>query len=141
LLLIALLAASHAAMAATHYTEVWNPPEARATQPHARALTHSARHARKLAKDHQVIAEPARLAKRAPAVLRPAAPTGKRVDIPPKLGPDGQVLWVRGDAQHNQYRLDGAAALVAHAGPMEARQRAADANPTNPTNPVAYLKV
>jgi hypothetical protein len=71
-------------------------------------------------------------------VLRPAAPAGKRVDIPPKLGPDGQVLWVRGDTRHDGYWLDGPATLVAHAALMETHERVVDANRANPA---AYLKV
>lgn len=105
-LLIVLLAASSAATATEHYTEVWNPPEARATRPHARpharSLKHLAKRSPKLAKGaadvRQAAAGPGRPAKQPRVVRQPVAPAGKRVDIPPVIGPDGQVLWVRDDS-------------------------------------------
>ncbi|MFX1764339.1 hypothetical protein PWP93_17405 [Paraburkholderia sp. A1RI-2L] len=103
------------ALAGEHYTEVWNPPEAR--QPEARLpgthpstpdkkahAHHGTKH--KLAStgrlDTRKIAEPSVRASAATVPMLPnnAAPNGSKSNrdrvpfIPPQIGPDGNVLQV-----------------------------------------------
>jgi hypothetical protein len=103
LFFLALLAVSTAASATARYVEVWNPPEARATQPRAHKRLQVAKlqrkSARSIPKVRNVTAAgtttPTRIAK-APKAGGPAlGQSGKRVDIPRLIGPDGQVLRVR----------------------------------------------
>jgi hypothetical protein len=106
LLFISLLAVSTAATATTHYVEVWNPPEARATQPRAHKPPQLAKLQRKSAKSlpkvRNVATGTTRVAK-APKAGGPAlGQTGKRVDIPRVIGPDGQVLRVRDNTTDNR---------------------------------------
>jgi hypothetical protein len=94
------------ALAGEHYIEIWNPPEARAPalRPGASGKRtpghHGAKH--KLASTDRPptrrVAEPAL---RAPApVIAPATPGSKasppnRIpEIPPQIGPDGNILQV-----------------------------------------------
>jgi hypothetical protein len=101
------------ALAGEHYTEVWNPPEART--PGARPATpdkkarahHGAKH--KLAStgrvDTRKVAEPALRASAATVPMLPNMPNGTPAGgsksnrdrapfIPPQIGPDGNVLQV-----------------------------------------------
>ncbi len=99
------------ALAGEHYIEIWNPPEARMPEVRTPALRpgaadkktpghHGAKH--KLASADppptRRVAEPAL---RAPApVIAPAAPGSKASppdhipEIPPQIGPDGNILQV-----------------------------------------------
>jgi hypothetical protein len=113
------------ALAGEHYTEIWNPPEARTpgahpVSPDRKAHAHHTK--KKLASverpDTRKIAEPAM---RAPAPTVPMLPNGASgqggatggvksktdglPEIPPQIGPDGNVLQVSYAAaarrQHN----------------------------------------
>jgi hypothetical protein len=99
------------AIAGEHYTEIWNPPEARTPGMHPPApgkkphSDHGTKH--KLASSDRPatrrVAEPAM---RAPASVAPATPgtngtngtttpnPGRMPEIPPQIGPDGNVLQV-----------------------------------------------
>lgn len=103
------------ALAGEHYTEIWNPPEARTpgahpVSPSSDRKAHAHHTKKKLASverpDTRKIAEPAM---RAPAPTVPMLPNGasgqdaapgvksKRdglPEIPPQIGPDGNVLQV-----------------------------------------------
>ncbi|WP_213301285.1 hypothetical protein [Paraburkholderia sacchari] len=111
--LLCLLAST--ALAGEHYTEVWNPPEARTPEarlPGAHPSTpdkkahahHGTKH--KLASagrlDTRKVAEPALRASAPTVPMLPnnAAPNGAKSNrdrtpfIPPQIGPDGNVLQV-----------------------------------------------
>jgi hypothetical protein len=98
------------ALAGEHYIEIWNPPEARTPGAHANGTGkksqaqahHGTKH--KLASADRLttrrIAEPAM---RAPAPTLPATPgapartapgDGRMPEIPPQIGPDGNILTV-----------------------------------------------
>jgi hypothetical protein len=95
------------ALAGEHYIEIWNPPEARTPGAHANSAGKKAQshhgNKRKLASADRLttrkVAEPAL---RAPAPTLPAtpsapvrtAPGGGLPEIPPQIGPDGNVLQV-----------------------------------------------
>jgi len=91
-----LCALASSANARAHYIEIWNPPEARASRPHA----HTPRkplHAHHRAPHKLVTRRVAQPAERAPAPGA-ATPGYKRSPLlPPQLGPDGKVLQVRYD--------------------------------------------
>jgi hypothetical protein len=101
--LLCVLASS--ALAGEHYTEIWNPPEARTPGAHpgtpgkSAHSHHDAKH--KLASTDRLttrkVAEPA---VRAAAPVVPATPgntaphENRMPEIPPQIGPDGNVLQV-----------------------------------------------
>ncbi|CAB3798359.1 hypothetical protein LMG28688_04708 [Paraburkholderia caffeinitolerans] len=98
------------ALAGEHYTEVWNPPEARVPGAHPSTpdkkahAHHGTKH--KLASAGRLgtrkVAEPAVRASAASVPMLPnnAAPNGSKSNrdrtpfIPPQIGPDGNVLQV-----------------------------------------------
>lgn len=91
------------ALAGEHYIEVWNPPEARTPGLHAPTAGkkgtahHGSKH--KLASADRLttrkVAEPALRAPTAPAAPGNATPGKDRTpEIPPQIGPDGNVLQV-----------------------------------------------
>ena len=102
-----LCALASTALAGEHYIEIWNPPEARTPGAHANGAGkkgqahHGTKH--KLASSDKLttrkIAEPAM---RAPAPTLPAtpgapvrtSPGGHLPEIPPQIGPDGNILTV-----------------------------------------------
>lgn len=94
------------ALAGEHYIEIWNPPEARTPSAHAANAGKKAHHGskHKLASADKLttrkVAEPA---VREPAPTLPATPgapartapgNGTLPEIPPQIGPDGNVLTV-----------------------------------------------
>ncbi|MEM5447274.1 hypothetical protein [Paraburkholderia guartelaensis] len=90
------------AIAGEHYIEIWNPPEARTPSAHASNAGKKAHHGtkHKLASTDKLttrkVAEPA---VRAPAPTpgtpaRTAPGNGTLPEIPPQIGPDGNVLTV-----------------------------------------------
>ncbi|WP_322092727.1 hypothetical protein [Paraburkholderia bannensis] len=115
-----LCALASTALAGEHYTEIWNPPEARTpgahpVSPSSDRKAHAHHTKKKLASverpDTRKIAEPAM---RAPAPTLPMTPNGAAgqgaapgvatpgvksksdglPEIPPQIGPDGNVLQV-----------------------------------------------
>lgn len=98
-LTICLLVASSTVLAAERYTEVWNPPEAQTTKARAKARNVVPVQAKKKHKnvtsvkkvaDKTSVAQPAAVPRVKPAP-RQAEPV---MELPRKIGPNGQVLRV-----------------------------------------------
>lgn len=96
-----LCALASTAFAAQHYVEIWNPPEARMGDARA-SKGHG--HKDKVSKRRIPSADrlsPRRVAEpapRAPAAVVPTKPAPDRTpEIPPKIGPDGNVMQVSYD--------------------------------------------
>ena len=97
-LIVVLLIGSSSLFAAERYTEVWNPPEAKAvkgkTKPHA-ATPAAAKKKRKSAPPVKQVADKAAIEQPAPTP-RPKASSPKQTEpfIPRKIEPNGQVMRV-----------------------------------------------
>ena len=98
-LTICLLVASSTALGAERYTEVWNPPEAQTAKARTKAHNVVPVQAKKKHKnvtsvkkvaDKTSVAQPAAMPRVKPAP-RQAEPV---MELPRKIGPDGQVLRV-----------------------------------------------
>jgi hypothetical protein len=93
---------SAAAFAGERYTEVWNPPEAQTSKAKGRAHNLVPVQAKKKHKGGLTVKKVAdRLAPAALSAAVPAAPHGKsnrsaapNLQLPPLIGPNGQVLRV-----------------------------------------------
>jgi hypothetical protein len=95
-----LLAVTSAASAGERYIEVWNPPEARATAPHAAPLhkhlsrRHAAHQAVKFRARQIAAAVPKLVAKRSRPEGALRAPEPDVTDLPRQMTPEGNILRV-----------------------------------------------
>jgi hypothetical protein len=117
--LLCVLASS--ALAGEHYIEIWNPPEARTpgAHPATPGKTAHAHHGTKqklASSDRLTTRKVAQPAVRASAPIVPVTPgtttprDNRMPEIPPQIGPDGNVLQV-------SYRVPASSALVKPAKP------------------------
>jgi hypothetical protein len=101
-LTLALLLGSSSVLAAEHYTEVWNPPEAQTVKGKTKSRTATstasatAKKKRKSATSVKQVADKAAVDSQQNAVPRPKAVAPRQTEpvIPRKIGPNGQVMRV-----------------------------------------------